>query len=175
MKHRASLILVLVWLPCALLLGCKASSPEVTEQGTVRKPAFAPYGEVADRLVEEILSLRTNQAFLAELKLVEDSGPKKIWRHFQCSHGVIGQRLNPSWTPHAKVPKNLPVFADDGVEVVVYIHLGTYPGAAARPMTNVIGDLNVTMFTAGPKARVVQDELERIIAEVRNHFTKNRS
>ena len=122
---RAILPIALV---CAVVTGSQPGSSQSPQQ-TEKSPTTVDFQKVATALTDQIAALRTNHTSLSQLKIVEDRRPEKTWVHFICRHGITGERPNPDWTPHAKVEKNLPVFANDGIELSLYIHVGPYGGA----------------------------------------------
>ena len=160
---RAILPIALV---CAVVTGSQPGSSQSPQQ-TEKSPTTVDFQKVATGLTDQIAALRTNHTSLSQLKIVEDRRPEKTWVHFICRHGITGERPNPDWTPHAKVEKNLPVFANDGIELSLYIHVGPYGGARSIPQIVVVRDLSVSIFVRGPRAREVRAKIEEIVAGVR--------
>jgi len=151
-------------LAAAVLCGCAPGA------GKRRELTLEEHREIADHLAAGISDLRGRCALMAELRLADDGRPQKIWLRFDCDHGIIGQEPNPEWNERAKVSRTRPVFSDDGLEFVLYVHLGQYPGAAALPWINVAGDLNVTVSARGPRGKDARAEIERVVSETRRWF-----
>jgi len=147
--------------------GCHSASPAMPEPADA--PAATPdYHAIAAALRDRIAALRAEHSSLAELRIVQDGLPDSIRVRFTCRHGIREQRCNPDWTPESKVEQFLPVFADDGVELDLYIHRGRHPGATAMRKIAVVEDLNVSLFVRGPKAEEVRAKIEEVIALFRN-------
>lgn len=167
-----SLLCVLV---LGSILGCVSRSKrqaEPTRDGGPQPPAHsapAPppdpeYAVAARRIVDQVCALSGTFACLQGIGEHSDDNTQadRVWIDLHHSHGVVGSRPNPAWTPNKKMARTLPVFAADGIIVTLYAYTGGYGGACAPPRT-MVGDLRVSYRCRGPMAGAIANEIARIV------------
>jgi hypothetical protein len=157
------------------MLGCRPEREPQTEpirNGTPEssaRPAPTPapdpkYARAARRIVDGVCALSGRHACLKGIGKYSDDDTQadRVWIDLHHSHGVVGRRPNPAWTPGKKISRTLPVFAEDGIILVLYAYTGMYGGACAPP-TTLVGDLRVSFICRGPMAGAITTEIDRIV------------
>ena len=112
--------------------GCSCSRPKLV-------PTQGDYFRLANEIASELIALREQIPYFAEIKLDVDQeeAPRKFRFYIFCVHGQTGTRPNPKWRPTAKMLRTIPVFSQDGLRLNVNLFIGPYMWALAMPKESI--------------------------------------